>query len=175
MRLRITLKRPHPELVGELDPGGEPLLELGGMYVKAGRHQSFIEVLNRLRAEFPEEYIRSFPYFDNDMISWAIINGKRKKSHLNNKQKKEIMTKEKRFILRCYMRVTTKGQVTIPRNIREKLGIIPETDIDFKEDNGRFYIVKTTKPKLSNKFNKFRGIASAKMTTDEILHLTREI
>jgi len=73
------------------------------------------------------------------------------------------------------MRVTTKGQVTIPRDIREKLGIIPETDIDFKEDHGRFYIIKTTKPKPSNKFNKFRGIASAKMTTDEILHLTREI
>ena len=73
------------------------------------------------------------------------------------------------------MRVTTKGQVTIPRSIREKLGIVPETDIDFQEDNGRFYIVKTTKPKSSSKFNKFRGIASAKMTTDEILNLTRKI
>ena len=38
------------------------------------------------------------------------------------------------------MRVTTKGQVTIPRNIREVLGIIPETEIDFREDKGRFYI-----------------------------------
>ena len=65
----------HPDLIGELDLGGEPLLELGGMYVRAGRHQSIIEVLNKLRAEFPEEYIRSFPYFDNDMIAWAIING----------------------------------------------------------------------------------------------------
>lgn len=73
------------------------------------------------------------------------------------------------------MRVTTKGQVTIPRRIREKLGIIPETDIDFQEDNGRFYIVKTTKPKPGSTFNKFRGIASVKMTTDEILNLTREL
>jgi antitoxin PrlF len=40
------------------------------------------------------------------------------------------------------MRVTTKGQVTIPRSIREKLGIIPETDIDFQEDNGRFLYCK---------------------------------
>jgi len=55
------------------------------------------------------------------------------------------------------------------------LGIIPETDIDFQEDNGRFYIVKTTKPKSSRKFKKFRGIASAKMSTDEIQNLTREI
>ncbi|MFK5926721.1 MAG: AbrB/MazE/SpoVT family DNA-binding domain-containing protein [Desulfuromusa sp.] len=73
------------------------------------------------------------------------------------------------------MRVTTKGQVTIPRNIREKLGIAPETDIDFEEDQGRFYIVKTSKHKPSNKFKKFRGIATAQMTTDEILRLTRDI
>ena len=73
------------------------------------------------------------------------------------------------------MRVTTKGQVTIPREIREKLGIAPETDISFKEDNGKFYIIKTSKPQLSSKFKKLRGIASAKMSTDEILNLTREI
>jgi AbrB family looped-hinge helix DNA binding protein len=73
------------------------------------------------------------------------------------------------------MRVTTKGQVTIPKNVREKLGIIPETDIDFQEDNGRFYIVKTTNPKSTQKFKRFRGIATAKMTTEEIMKLTREI
>ncbi len=73
------------------------------------------------------------------------------------------------------MRVTTKGQVTIPRDVREKLGIVPETDIDFQEDNGKFYIVKTTGPKPTKKFKKFRGIATSDMTTDEIMRLTREI
>jgi len=29
-------------------------------------------------------------------------------------------------------------------------------------DNGRFYIVKTTKPKVTHKFKKLRGIATAK-------------
>ncbi len=72
------------------------------------------------------------------------------------------------------MRVTTKGQVTIPRDVREKLGIVPQTNIDFREENGRFYIVKTTKTERTNKLRKFRGIASSKMTTDEILKLTRE-
>ena len=72
------------------------------------------------------------------------------------------------------MRVTTKGQVTIPREVREVLGIAPETEIDFREDNGRFYIVKTDAPKLTGKFKKFRGIASANMSTDEIMNLTRE-
>jgi len=72
------------------------------------------------------------------------------------------------------MRVTTKGQVTIPRNIREVLGITAETEIDFKEDNGKFYIVKTNKPSRIGDFKKLRGIATAKMSTDEIMSLTRE-
>ena len=72
------------------------------------------------------------------------------------------------------MRVTTKGQVTIPRDVREALGIAPESEIDFVEDKGRFYIVKTSEPKPTKKFNKLRGIATATMTTDEIMSLTRE-
>ncbi|MCH9698392.1 MAG: AbrB/MazE/SpoVT family DNA-binding domain-containing protein [Gammaproteobacteria bacterium] len=72
------------------------------------------------------------------------------------------------------MRVTTKGQVTIPRKIREALGISPETEIDFVEDSGRFYIVKTDDPDITGKFKKLRGIATAEMSTDEIMSLTRE-
>ena len=34
------------------------------------------------------------------------------------------------------MRVTTKGQVTIPLAIREKLGIVPSAEVDFVEENG---------------------------------------
>jgi len=71
------------------------------------------------------------------------------------------------------MRVTTKGQVTIPRNVRERLGIAAETDVEFHEDNGRFYIVKKSKNKRTTKFNKLRGIATAKLSTDEIMSLTR--
>lgn len=73
------------------------------------------------------------------------------------------------------MRVTTKGQVTIPRNVREVLGITPQTNVEFKEDKGRFYIVKDQRNKTTNKFKKFRGIATANMSTDEIMALTREI
>ncbi len=72
------------------------------------------------------------------------------------------------------MRVTTKGQVTIPRSIREVLGITPETEIEFLEENGRYYIVKTKKPRKTDKFEKLRGVATVKMTTDEIMRLTRE-
>ena len=72
------------------------------------------------------------------------------------------------------MKVTAKGQVTIPRNVREILGIAPETDIDFQEENGKFYIVKKNENKHTYKFNKLRGIATVKLTTDEIMSYTRE-
>ncbi len=73
------------------------------------------------------------------------------------------------------MRVTTKGQVTIPRDVREALGIVPETEIEFVEDTGRFYIVKTDGPIKVGKFKKLRGIATAKMSTDEIMSFTRDL
>lgn len=74
------------------------------------------------------------------------------------------------------MRITTKVQVTIPRNVRRKLSITPDTEIDFKEENGKFYIVvKTNKPSTTTgEFKKLRGIATAKMSTDGIMSLTRE-
>ncbi|MEN8245769.1 MAG: AbrB/MazE/SpoVT family DNA-binding domain-containing protein [Thermodesulfobacteriota bacterium] len=72
------------------------------------------------------------------------------------------------------MRVTTKGQVTIPQHIREKLMITPATEIDFIEEKGRVYLVKRKGPKAATrKFTKLRGIATVKMTTDEIMSMTR--
>jgi len=72
------------------------------------------------------------------------------------------------------MRVTTKGQVTIPQYIREKLGITPATEIDFIEEKGRVFIVrKAPKRGTGRKFRKIRGTATVRMTTDEIMALTR--
>jgi AbrB family looped-hinge helix DNA binding protein len=72
------------------------------------------------------------------------------------------------------MRVTTKGQVTIPQHIREKLGITPATEIDFVEEEGRIFLVKRKAGKAAvRKFAKLRGSATVKMTTDEIMRLTR--
>jgi AbrB family looped-hinge helix DNA binding protein len=72
------------------------------------------------------------------------------------------------------MRVTTKGQVTIPQEIREKLGITPTVEVDFIEEKNRFYLVKREGlAKKTFKFGKLRGIANVKMTTDEIMALTR--
>jgi AbrB family looped-hinge helix DNA binding protein len=39
------------------------------------------------------------------------------------------------------MRVTSKGQVTIPQELCEKFGITPAVEIDFIEEKNRIYLV----------------------------------
>lgn len=70
------------------------------------------------------------------------------------------------------MRVTTKGQVTIPQHIRNKLGISPSTEVEFMEENNRVYIIKKS-DRSGDRFAKLRGIADVRMKTDEIMTLTR--
>ena len=70
------------------------------------------------------------------------------------------------------MRVTSKGQVTIPQAIREKLGIAPYSEVDFVVEENKVLLVK----KESNEdspFKRLRGVATVKMSTDEIMALTR--
>ena len=40
------------------------------------------------------------------------------------------------------MRVTRKGQVTVPKELRERFGITSETDIEFREERGKLVLVK---------------------------------
>lgn len=72
------------------------------------------------------------------------------------------------------MRVTSKGQVTIPQPIRNKLGITSAAELDFVEENGRVYlVVRKTDRRPANRFRKLRGVATVRMRTDEIMALTR--
>jgi bifunctional DNA-binding transcriptional regulator/antitoxin component of YhaV-PrlF toxin-antitoxin module len=74
------------------------------------------------------------------------------------------------------MRVTSKGQVTIPRNVRESMEILPtKTEIEFIQDGtGRWYIVKASNAqKRSSRFRTAHKMGKLTMTTDEIMALTR--
>jgi AbrB family looped-hinge helix DNA binding protein len=72
------------------------------------------------------------------------------------------------------MKVTIKGQVTIPQHIRQKLGITPACEVDFIEEDGRVYLAKQNSSAKSRKrLRQFRGAATVKMSTDEIMALTR--
>ena len=76
------------------------------------------------------------------------------------------------------MRITSKGQVTIPQTVRERAGLMPGTDVEFEVENGVVRLVKTTgrrpRPTRGEKIvERLRGAGEFKMTTDEILALMR--
>jgi AbrB family looped-hinge helix DNA binding protein len=75
------------------------------------------------------------------------------------------------------MRITSKGQVTIPVAIREKAGLLPGTEVDFQLDGVTVRISKARAPKRETRgqeiVRRLRGSATVKMSTDEIMALTR--
>ena len=74
-------------------------------------------------------------------------------------------------------RVTIKGQVTIPLEIRRAAGIKPGAEIDWRYDPVARTIVaephEARSERRTSHFERFRDIARGGMTTDEILELTR--
>jgi AbrB family looped-hinge helix DNA binding protein len=70
--------------------------------------------------------------------------------------------------------VTAKGQVTIPKAVRELLGLRAGTKVDFRQGpDGNVIVVPVDGQIRSDRFSKFRGHAGDGMTTDEIMALTR--
>ena len=74
------------------------------------------------------------------------------------------------------MRITQKGQITIPVELREKYGFLPYSEVFLIEEKGRIYLKKVSNQKRRGRgiIARLRGTASVRMTTDEILALTRE-
>jgi AbrB family looped-hinge helix DNA binding protein len=72
------------------------------------------------------------------------------------------------------MQITSKGQVTIPQEIREQMGFLPHAEIDFILKNGRVYLQKAQKnSRGSQLINAMRGKGDIKMSTEQIMALTR--
>ncbi len=76
------------------------------------------------------------------------------------------------------MRITSKGQVTIPQAVRERTGLLPNTEVDFVVDGLDVRIVKATSRKRPSRGAKaVRRLRESggrvRMTTDEIMALTR--
>ncbi|HEY4254317.1 MAG TPA: AbrB/MazE/SpoVT family DNA-binding domain-containing protein [Roseomonas sp.] len=70
--------------------------------------------------------------------------------------------------------VTSKGQVTIPKPIRDRLGIQPGNAVDFElAPDGRVVLVKVGGKPPRSRFEVLRGRAGPGLSTDEILALTR--
>ena len=73
------------------------------------------------------------------------------------------------------MRITSKGQVTIPIEIRAQAGLLPNTDVTFELRDGDILLKKT--PGQATRGQKLveqmKGKATIRMTTEEIMALTR--
>ena len=74
------------------------------------------------------------------------------------------------------MRITSKGQVTIPQQIREKAGLLPNTEVEFRIANGRVTLRSKGKPGSAGKAAVARlhgSLKHVKRSTDELMALTR--
>ena len=72
------------------------------------------------------------------------------------------------------MRITSKGQVTIPQEIRERAGLLPNTEVEFELDGNVVRIRKAHTSKRGRTLvEHMRGRATAGLTTAEIMKHTR--
>lgn len=79
------------------------------------------------------------------------------------------------------MRITSKGQVTIPKAVREKLGLKPGSNVDFEEEGGQVVLVPESKDEaraaaehMIKHLQEFgRKAKRIPMTDKELMELTR--
>lgn len=73
------------------------------------------------------------------------------------------------------MRITSKGQVTIPKAIRDKAGLLPDTEVDFIWERGKVILRRHEQGARHGDrlVAHLRGKGTGGMTTDEIMALTR--
>jgi AbrB family looped-hinge helix DNA binding protein len=75
------------------------------------------------------------------------------------------------------VKITSKGQVTIPKEIRDEFGLLPGTEVEFVAEGDQIKVLK-----LKDGRNRGRAIVEhlkqasggdIKMSTEEIMRLTR--
>ncbi len=74
------------------------------------------------------------------------------------------------------MRITSKGQVTIPKTVRDKAGFLPGTEVDFTIEDGEVRVRRSARQptpgqELVERLRRSRSEFT--MTTEEIMRLTR--
>lgn len=70
------------------------------------------------------------------------------------------------------MRITSKGQVTIPSDIRKLARLEPQMEVEFQYKDGVVLLVK--KPERPDPVEQVRGMFKGRgMSTDDVMRLTR--
>ena len=74
-------------------------------------------------------------------------------------------------------KVTSKGQITIPKEIREKLGIKTGDKILFIEDSGRIYLMNSSMNALREAQMAFKGEAErvGLKNEDDVAKMVKEL
>jgi AbrB family looped-hinge helix DNA binding protein len=75
------------------------------------------------------------------------------------------------------MRITSKGQVTIPIDIRSKAGLLPNTEVVFEFDGTSVRILPAPAAGREGRgglmLRNLKGSATVRLTTDQIMAVTR--
>lgn len=72
--------------------------------------------------------------------------------------------------------ITIKGQVTVPKPIRDALGLVPGAQVDFAlDEQGRVVLRRagTPRKKKADRFEAARGKADIAWRSDELMALLR--
>jgi bifunctional DNA-binding transcriptional regulator/antitoxin component of YhaV-PrlF toxin-antitoxin module len=72
------------------------------------------------------------------------------------------------------MKITIDGSIRLPAEIRERLGFLPHTEIEYMINGETLLLRKSHAPTKGKKLiSRMKGTATAKATTDQIMELTR--
>lgn len=76
------------------------------------------------------------------------------------------------------MKVTIKGQITVPQALRERFGLLPGTEVEFVADKDALRIKPRKRGRLAATpfdawLTKAAGSASTKLTTEQIMAISR--
>ena len=85
------------------------------------------------------------------------------------------MTGDVVWVILLLMKITTKGQVTIPQRLREQFGLTPDTEVAF-EATERGVLIRAAhsrEEELDRRLARATGSATVPIGTDEIMRMTR--
>ena len=73
------------------------------------------------------------------------------------------------------MKITTKGQVTIPQRLRLKFGLLPNTEVAFEEAEDCVVLrpVICKRALIEERLRRARGVADGGLDTGDVMRLTR--
>jgi AbrB family looped-hinge helix DNA binding protein len=71
-------------------------------------------------------------------------------------------------------KVTKRGQITLPRWVREAIGVAPGGEAGFRiNDRGEVVLEKAGGARRQNPFSRWRGFLGPRPSTDEVMAMTR--